>query len=409
TARGDQDGITDEVARGYGVPRETLLNLTVTLNLGGGVVQTETYPLVSVSPAAGSDRLDRVLQTRSAYVRWTLPETPAQIALGAGQLLAATAAGGDDGAALADADLAPADGQRTGIYALDGCDLFNLLCIPPDSPALGQDALNRVWNAAAHYCVARRAFLLVDPPAAWAAAVSGGDVDAVRIDDLGSYADEGRNAAVYFPALVESDPLAGGGTAVFAPSGAVAGVIARTDAGRGVWKSPAGVTDGALSGVRGLQVTLTDEQNGMLNPQGINCLRTFPVYGSVVWGSRTLKGADLLEDDYKYLSVCRLALYIEESVYRGTAWTVFQPSGEPLWSSLRLSVGGFMAALYGQGAFAGGSAPEAYFVTCDATTTTPADIESGVVNVVVGFAPLRPAEFLVLAFALQAGQSPDGA
>jgi phage tail sheath protein FI len=180
----------------------------------------------------------------------------------------------------------------------------------------------------------------------------------------------------------------------------VAGVIARTDATRGVWKAPAGI-DAGLAGVNDLTmgadpVNLTDAENGDLNVLGINCLRTFPVVGRVVWGARTLRGADALADEYKYLPVRRLALYLEESLYRGTQWVVFEPNDEPLWAQIRLNIGAFLQGLFRQGAFEGSSPRDAYFVKCDAETTTVNDRNLGRVNIIVGFAPLRPAEFVIL-------------
>jgi phage tail sheath protein FI len=151
-------------------------------------------------------------------------------------------------------------------------------------------------------------------------------------------------------------------------------------------------------------VSLTDAENGELNPQAVNCLRTLPVFGSVVWGARTLRGADQMSDDYKYLSVRRLALHVEESLYRGLQWAVFEPNDESLWAQIRLNVGAFMQNLFRQGAFQGRSSREAYFVACDKDTTTQNDINQGIVNVIVGFAPLKPAEFVVLSLQQIAGQ-----
>jgi phage tail sheath protein FI len=183
----------------------------------------------------------------------------------------------------------------------------------------------------------------------------------------------------------------------------IAGVMARTDAQRGVWKAPAG-TDAALTGVAGLQVTMTDAENGLLNPLGINCLRGFPIFGNVVWGSRTLRGADAAADEYKYVPVRRTALFIEESLYRGLKWVVFEPNDEPLWAQIRLNVGAFMHNLFRQGAFAGRTPREAYLVKCDAETTTQNDINLGIVNILVGFAPLKPAEFVIIKLQQMAGQ-----
>jgi len=181
----------------------------------------------------------------------------------------------------------------------------------------------------------------------------------------------------------------------FSASGTLAGIFANTDAQRGVWKAPAG-TNAVLGGASGLTVTLNDGENGQLNEIGVNCLRTFPIIGSVVWGSRTLNGADVLADDYKYIPVRRFVLFLEQSLYQGTQWVVFEPNDEPLWAQIRLNVGAFMQTLFVQGAFQGSSASQAYFVKCDNETTTQNDINNGVVNIIVGFAPLKPAEFVVL-------------
>ena len=180
--------------------------------------------------------------------------------------------------------------------------------------------------------------------------------------------------------------------------------MARTDTQRGVWKAAAGL-NATLAGVSELGVPLTDLENGVLNPLAINCLRTMPGVGPVVWGARTLQGADILSSDWKYIPVRRLALYIEESLYRATRWAVFEPNDEPLWAQLRLSIGGFMQDLFRQGAFQGQSPKDAYFVLCDSTTTTQADIDRGIVNISIGFAPVKPAEFVVLYIQPAAGQA----
>jgi len=214
---------------------------------------------------------------------------------------------------------------------------------------------------------------------------------------------EARNAALYFPRVQQSDPELDGQLDIFVPCGMVAGIMARTDTQRGVWKAPAGL-DATLNGLTGLQVSLNDPENGILNPLGINCLRFFPASGRVVWGSRTLRGADQLADEYKYVPVRRLALYVEESLYRGTQWVVFEPNDEPLWAQIRLNVGAFMQNLFRQGAFQGKSPQDAYFVKCDKESTTQNDINLGIVNIIVGFAPLKPAEFVVIKLQQMAGQ-----
>ena len=253
-----------------------------------------------------------------------------------------------------------------------------------------------MWEKAAAFCASRRALLLVDPPVGWdvnpeTAVQTAVDATTNQLFSL----DNANSAAIFFPRIVRRDPLRNGQLDTFAPSGAVAGVMARTDVARGVWKAPAGI-DASLAGAEALSIKLTDDENGRLNPIAVNCLRSFPNVGRVVWGARTMRGSDLLSDDYKYIPVRRLALFIEESLYRGTQWVVFSPNDEPLWSQIRLNVGAFMQRLFRQGAFKGASPRDAYYVKCDSETTTADDINRGIVNIAVGFAPLFPAEFVVI-------------
>jgi hypothetical protein len=280
--------------------------------------------------------------------------------------------------------------RREGIFALESVQAFNLLCLPGVSDA-------GILADAASYCSSRRAFMIVDPPA------SVDNPDAMLTEIEGTELPKTRDAAVYFPWVKIADPLKGGKLRLSAPSGTVAGLYARTDSQRGVWKAPAG-TDATLSGVQDLDYVLTDGETGVLNPEGVNCLRVLPVYGAVSWGARTLRGADAMADEYKYVPVRRTALYIEESLYRGLQWVVFEPNDEPLWAQIRLNVGAFMHTLFRQGAFAGKTPSEAYFVKCDSETTTQDDVNRGVVNVLVGFAPLKPAEFVIIQIQQLAGQ-----
>jgi phage tail sheath protein FI len=296
-----------------------------------------------------------------------------------------------------------AEADKKGLYALeqvfarDG--LFNILCIPPYLSS-GDIDVSLISEAAA-YCERRRAMLIVDPPSDWEDKTTAHDKFAdPNTDNVGT---RSRNAALFFPRLRQPNPLHDNQIEEFVPCGAVAGIFARTDTQRGVWKAPAGL-DASLVGVPQLSVPLTDDENGELNPLGINCLRAFPISGRVVWGARTLRGADQLADEYKYVPVRRTALYIEESLYRGLKWVVFEPNDEPLWAQIRLNAGAFMHNLFRQGAFQGSSPRDAYFVKCDKETTTQNDINLGIVNIVVGFAPLKPAEFVVIKLQQMAGQ-----
>ncbi len=289
---------------------------------------------------------------------------------------------------------------KRGLYALAKADLFNILCIPPYLVNDG-DMLNGTVDAsltaeAAVYCEKRRAMLIVDAPPAWD--------DAAKAEaGVAAIGTTSKNAALFFPRLREAISLRDGQIGTLAACGAVAGIFARTDTERGVWKAPAGM-DATLVGVPALSVALNDAENGLLNPLGINCLRTMPAAGRIVWGARTLQGDDRLASEWKYIPVRRTALYIEESLYRGTQWVVFEPNDEPLWAQIRLNLGAFMHNLFRQGAFQGKTPQEAYFVKCDKETTPQDDINRGIVNIVVGFAPLKPAEFVVITLQQIAGQ-----
>jgi phage tail sheath protein FI len=289
--------------------------------------------------------------------------------------------------------------NKTGIYALKTVDIFNLLCIPRTRTLKATEAA-QVMTEAIDFCHDERAFFLVDFPNE-----SGACDEPVEIKDwLSEHATlRHRNAALYYPCPQIADPLNDFRLRAVGPSGTIAGLYARTDGERGVWKAPAG-TDATLRGVRKLEYKLTDDENGTLNPLAINCLRTFPVYGTVSWGARTLRGADQLADEYKYVPVRRLALFLEESLYRGTQWVVFEPNDEPLWAQIRLNVGAFMHNLFRKGAFQGTTPRDAYFVKCDGETTTQNDINEGIVNIVVGFAPLKPAEFVIIKITQIAGE-----
>lgn len=395
-----------------------LFNLTIKDTVTG---QTELLRNLSVDPAS-SRRVDKVLLQESQLVRTrgAIPATrptanlPAAVAGPPAVPAGVVPAGGDpfnttnssgltssgqasDGRALVTADFDPTNGStnKRGIYALLQTDLFNLLCLPPFATDGDMDPV--VLTAAGKLCEDRRAMLLVDAPSGWrttAQAVAG---------IAAGVGTTSKNAAIYFPRLKQPNPLRENQLEEFAPCGAVAGVMARTDAARGVWKAPAG-QEASLAGVPALSVSLTDAENGQLNPLGVNCIRAFPLVGRVVWGARTLEGADQLASEWKYVPVRRTALYIEESLFRGTKWVVFEPNDEPLWAQVRLNVGAFMQNLFRQGAFQGKTPREAYLVKCDKETTTQNDINLGIVNILVGFAPLKPAEFVVLKIQQLAGQ-----
>jgi phage tail sheath protein FI len=315
-----------------------------------------------------------------------------------------------DGLSLNDDDFTggTTEADKEGLFALEKTDLFNLLCIPPyqDPPVDDLDVSTGLISAAAGYCEKRRAMLLVDPPRNWHTVEDvEGDPTADPPTGVAGVGTRSKNAALFFPRLRQPNPLRNNYVEDFVPSGAIAGVFARTDAQRGVFKAPAGLEAG-LANVRQLSVPLTDPENGRLNPKGVNSLRALPAAAGqvVVWGARTLQGDDRLASEWKYIPIRRLALYMEESLYRGTQWVVFEPNDEPLWAQIRLNVGAFMHNLFRQGAFQGVSPREAYFVKCDGETTTQNDRNLGIVNILVGFAPLKPAEFVIIKIQQIAGE-----
>lgn len=362
------------------------------------LVDLEVFRNLSVDPGSGR-YVKKVLAQESALV--SVMEAPTAAAPPA---TSEEFKGGIDGGPPSYTDYLGNPDQQTGLFALEQADLFNLLCIPPktlDESVADPDSEGGLYllrNALA-YCEERRAILLVDPPMNWRKIADVTD-QRTGVDSLGL---RSQNAVIYFPRVMLPDPKREFRLEAFPPSAIMAGIYARTDVQRGVWKAPAGI-DAVLSGVSQLSYNMTDKENGILNPIGVNCLRTFPVYGNIAWGARTLKGADALASEWKYVPVRRLALFLEESLYRGTKWVVFEPNDEPLWAQIRLNIGAFMNNLFRQGAFQGSSPAEAYFVKCDKETTTQNDINLGIVNIVVGYAPLKPAEFVIIKFQQIAGQ-----
>ena len=351
-----------------------------------GLSTTSTDPQYAVT----------VIDNDSNYITFINPATNAPVVPSATPSPTSSPialSGGSDGAQLIPAgdqnfELALSNAGG-GFNLLDRIDIFNLLCVPGETD---ETAISQMQA----YCATKRAMLIVDPPQTATAAglASSGPVGTNRGAGITTLPNS-ANSAYYFPWIYAPDPAVGNKKTLYPPCGFVAGIYAATNSARGVWKAPAGVTAG-LSGDLGLQFVLSDAENGNLNPQAINCLRHFKVYGDVVWGARTLAGNDQVGSQWKYVPIRRLALYIESSLFDGTQWVVFEPNAEPLWGQIRLNVGSFMQGLFLEGAFAGSSPQTAYFVKCDADNNPPASVALGVVNILVGFAPLYPAEFVVI-------------
>jgi phage tail sheath protein FI len=284
--------------------------------------------------------------------------------------------------------------------ALDKLAVFNLLLTPG------------IWDfgvvsTALAFAERKHAFMIVDPPADAAADPSTRNlpmIGDVMSGAVGPGIPKSTNGALYFPYLLSPDPATGDPLSI-PPSGFVAGVIAREDVNRGVWKAPAGYeaivqhTSGIVPSGR-----MTDERQGTLNPIGVNCLRTFPGIGTVVFGARTLVSANQALQQDRYVPVRRMTLFLEQSLLANLGWVIFEPNDAPLWVAIKTTIESFMLGLFNAGAFQGSTPSQAFQVTCDATTTTPADQANGIVNIVVAFAPLKPAEFVVIKIAQLAGQ-----
>jgi phage tail sheath protein FI len=356
------------------VRTETLRNLTMDAT-------SKQYAVGVINSASALVTAER----KSGAAATTNPSVMAETALSGGNDGSVPNATTDFDKALAALDqIAPA--------------VFSLLCLP-GATSLSDSNYIAVVGAATAYCTKHRAFLLVDVPASLDTA----DKMKTYRNDPAKFPATSPNSAVYFPRILVPDPLNSGILRNIAASGTVAGIYAKTDAARGVWKAPAG-TDAVIVGAQ-LATKLDDDLNGTLNVLGVNVLRSFPIFGSIVWGARTTDGSDAKASEWKYLPVRRTALFIEESLYQGLKWVVFEPNDEPLWSQIRLNVGSFMNGLFRQGAFAGVTAREAYLVKCDKETTLQEDIDRGIVNIIVGFRPLKPAEFVVLKIQQMAGQT----
>jgi Bacteriophage tail sheath protein len=264
---------------------------------------------------------------------------------------------------------------RRALAALDVVDDLGLLCLPGLS---GGPAL----SAAAAYARSRRAFYLAEPAGSRAATLA-----AVR-----SISAAGRgHVAAYLPRLRVRDPLQPTTTTLCGTSAALAGLLARTDFNRGVWGFP----EGNLQGATGLAAAIDEHGAALLRRGGVNALRQLPGRGIVIWGARTVGSGRETGEDWKYVPVRRTALFLEQSVDRGLDWAAFEPNDEPTWRRIREVVAAFLDETFRAGGFAGETPTESFFVRCGSDTTTQRDIERGVVVVEIGFAPLRPAEFVM--------------
>jgi|EndMetStandDraft_8_1072994.scaffolds.fasta_scaffold44720_2 uncharacterized protein len=412
-----------------GNPPQPITNPTATFNTagGGGIVFTAQEPTDHASMAmtvrlsnipAALDRADFTISYGNRIETFrglSLTVASLDTINSASSLIRVAPAGGGYGTGFASATPAPVTLPTTlpanligtfsaldfaGVFQadqpLDKVDIFNLLLVPGVSD-------NGVLSAALAFAERKQAFVIMDPPRT---AVADGDAPPGMAGIFtGGTVPLSQNGAIYFPYLKSSHPLTGGPVEL-PPSGFVAGIYARTDTRRGVWKAPAGI-EAVVNNTTGVIDTgrMTDRRQGVLNLAGVNCLRSFPGLGTVVFGARTLVSANPAFQQNKYVPVRRMTLFIEQTLLANLKWVVFEPNDEPLWLAIRTTIENFMLSLFNQAALQGSKPSDAFQVKCDKTTTTQDDINNGIVNIIVAFAPLKPAEFVVIKIAHLAGQA----
>ena len=268
-----------------------------------------------------------------------------------------------------------------GLTALEQVDDVGIVCIPGATTYEVQSAM------IAHCEAAGDRFCILD-------SIAGADAATVRAQ-RSRLASEKGFAALYYPWMVMAVETADGDgnpvteTKPVPPSGAVAGVYARIDGERGVFKAPA---NAVISGAVVLERSITQNEQALLNPEGVNCILSFPGRGILVWGARTIAPPG---SEWKYVNVRRFLLYLEASIDKGTRWAVFEPNGEPLWSQVAGLVSNFLYAEWRKGALRGVKPEEAFFVRCDRSTMTQDDLDNGRLVIEIGVAAVRPAEFVV--------------
>jgi len=306
---------------------------------------------------------------------------------------------------LANLTVGAAPGITSGIRLLDKLTDVNILSIPGWSQMSYSVAVQFINDGTA-YCDKVRSsqarplrdlFYVTNTPVSITEPTDARDFVRNQISTTSA----GGYTAIYYPWITVTDPIGTASPTIsIPPAGTIAGLYASIDNRRGVWKAPAG-TEAGLAGIISLADQVNDIKQDLLNPHGVNVIRRVPGAGVVSWGARTLA----TNPEWKYIPVRRTAILIEVSIYEGIQWAVFEPNDEPLWSSLRLTINSFMTTLFRAGAFQGATPEAAFFVKCDSETTTQNDIDLGRVNIQIGFAPLKPAEFVIVKISQKAGQT----
>jgi phage tail sheath protein FI len=311
-----------------------------------------------------------------------------------------TFSNGDDGSPVSNFDLIGTADKKTGMHALDDVSDVNFIAIPgATDPSVVGSALGYCGTRQDCFFIAdSRGMRTKDSPV----------IEPVHVQDdmRNKYSPKNSYGALYYPWLEIADRAGAGKNPKrhVPPSGFIAGLFARIDNSRGVWKAPAG-TETGLIGPIGLEYSVTDAEQDILNPIGVNCIRQFPDSGIVVWGARTFAAQS--DPEYRYVPVRRYTLYLRQSIYRGTQWSVFEPNDRPLWEQLKANIDDFMMGEFRKGALAGATPDEAFSVKCDEELNPPSEVNAGRLNMEIAFAPLKPAEFVIIRIS-QKSQRPQG-
>jgi len=385
--------------------------LEVGTGTGDDFEALEKFTEISLDPD-DTHFIDHVVNDASAYVTLTLAgadETEEAASASAALALWRTGFGTEAAPAAEAIELSLGGGNNGEVPDQDAYDAvwarftkirdINIILLPGQ---VYTESGNPFIDSAIAHCEAMRSrMVIIDPPV-------GTELnDENDVTDLGLPTQ--TYCALYYPWVKVANPFYNADTnpgaertVLVAPSAFGAGMWAKTDGRRGVWKAPAGV-ETSLLGVAGLEWTVEDAEQDFLNPLGVNALRKMPGYGTVVWGTRTLSTKS--NPEWRYIPVRRTAIFIEQSIYNGIQWAVFEPNDHRLWSSLRANVESFMNGLFRAGAFQGEKSGDAYFVRCGlGSTMTQDDVDRGQVIVLIGFAPVKPAEFVIVRLQQKVGQ-----
>ena len=340
------------------------------------LIRVEVLPAAAKAPAPAPAK-DEKKDEKAPAPAPTASIVPYELCGGTGSEIVLTLTGGSDGSVqklTADTYLGKDDGpgKRTALQAFQENSSVSIMAIPGVT-------MPEVQSALIAFCENKKScFAILDIP-----------MELTKTNDVANFRDmyDSTYAAMYHPWLQMYDAGAKR-PAYFPPSGAMAGIYARSDNERGVHKAPA---NEVVRGCTGLSCSYNNGEQDILNPVGVNLIRAFPGRGIRVWGARTISSNGL----WKYVNVRRLFIYVEESIKASTNWVVFEPNSETLWSRVTRTIETFLATCWRDGALAGSSPDQAFFVECGPTTMTQDDIDNGRLICQIGIAPVKPAEFVI--------------